>query len=185
MILRPQLEKEVVLISQDDFLLYEDSLIKIKLSSKPMVKGHVEVYPSRDVKELSELSDEEVVKLFFGASYAASALFELIGAQGTNIILNESDERLCIHVLARFENDGLNFLWSPKKFSPEELSSTAKTVKDKIDFFIWARDHPEEAAKLDKTPSLESSSDEIIKSKSNLETGEESNYLLKSLRRIP
>ena len=65
--------------------------------------------------------------MFFGASYGTTALFELLGAQGTNIILNESEEQLCIDVVARSENDGLNFLWEPKQGDPNELKDVAKS----------------------------------------------------------
>ncbi len=170
----------------DSLLLYEDALMKISLSSQPMVKGHVEVRPVREVSFLGDLTDEEVTHLFFGASYAASALFELVGAQGTNMILNESDDQLCIHVLARFENDGINFLWQPNKASPEDLSSSAKDIKDKIDYLLWAKENPEAAAKSKQGPSIDSKPAKVIKSETDEKTGEKKvNYLLRSLRRIP
>ena len=170
----------------DSLILYADSIMSISLSSNPMTKGHVEVRPVSKAKSIQDLPDDEVVHLFFGASYAASALFELIGAQGTNMILNESENQLCIHVLARFENDGLNFLWQPNKASPEELSSTASSIKDKIDYVLWAKDHPEEAKKSKEGPKLSKGATQTIKVEVDEKTGDEkTNYLLKSLRRIP
>lgn len=171
---------------REDFLIYEDSLIKMHLSSSPVAKGHIEVRPVSQAKTLLELNDDEVAHLFFGASYAATALFELVGAQGTNIILNESDDQLCVNVIARMEGDGLNFLWKPNQGNPQELAGVAKSVKDKIDYVIWARDNPEEAAKANKGPSISSGPTQTIKQETDKDTGEEKiNYLLKQLKRTP
>jgi diadenosine tetraphosphate (Ap4A) HIT family hydrolase len=171
---------------REDFILYEDSLIQMHLSSSPVAKGHIEVRPVKKSKVLQDLSDDEVTHLFFGASYAATALFEMVGAQGTNIILNESDDQLCVHVIARNEGDGLNFLWQPTKGNPQELAGVSKSIKDKIDYFVWARDNPKEAAKTKKGPSVSSSPTETIKPEIDKETGEEKiNYLLKHLQRVP
>lgn len=171
---------------RQDFLLYEDSLIAMHLSDQPAAKGHIEVRSKVDGKSLTDLDDDALTHLFFGASYAATALFELVGAQGTNIILNEGDEELCVHVIARNEGDGLNFLWQPTKGNPQELSSVSKSLKDKIDYVLWARDNPEEAVKAKKGPSVSSAPVKTIKSEVDEETGEEKvNYMLRHLRRIP
>jgi diadenosine tetraphosphate (Ap4A) HIT family hydrolase len=171
---------------REDFLLYEDAMIRMHLSSTPSSQGHIEVRPVKKCTNLSELEDDEITHLFFGASYAATALFEMIGAQGTNIIINENEEQLCVNVIARKENDGLNFLWKPKQGNPTELGNTAKEIKDKIDEIKWEKENPEEAAKNKKGPGTDIKSSEVIKEETNSETGEKkTNFLIESLRRIP
>lgn len=171
---------------REEFILYEDDLIKMHLSSNPVAKGHIEVRPVADVKTLQDLDDDSVAHLFFGASYAATALFELVGAQGTNMILNESDQQLCVHVIARTEGDGLNYLWQPQKGNPQELSGVSKSLKDKIDYVLWAKKNPEEAAKAKGGPNISKAPAKSIKTEINEKTGEEKiNYLIKHLRRIP
>ena len=125
------------------------------------------------------MDDNTVEHLFFGASYAATALFELIGAQGTNIIMNENNEQLCVHVLARNENDGLNFLWQPNKADPAQLKDISKQIRDKADILIYNKDNPQgDSSSAPK--SVSSKPLTFIKP----EEGKD-NYLLKSLRRIP
>jgi diadenosine tetraphosphate (Ap4A) HIT family hydrolase len=160
------------------WLLYEDALIQIRLSEHPMSKGHIEVLPVKDVCNMSDLSDDEMQHLFFGASYAATALFEFLGAHGTNIILNESDSQLIVHVIARFQGDGLDYLWEPKPSSPEDLKDTAKSIRDKVDYELWVKENPQKAneGSSEKTQEVLSSPDSGKK---------EENYLLRSLRRIP
>ena len=171
---------------REEFLLYEDSSMQMHLSSNPVAKGHIEVRPVAKANTLQELSDDDISHLFFGASYAATALFELVGAQGTNIILNESDDQLCVHVIARKEGDGLNFLWQPQKGNPQELSGVSKSIKDKIDYVVWARDNPKDAAKAKQGPSTSTGPTQTIAQEVDEETGEEKvNYLLRHLRRVP
>ena len=110
--------------------------------------------------------------LFFGASYAATALFELANAQGTNIILEEHDVR--INVVARSQDDGLNFLWEPKQGNPQEIQSVAKSIKDKIDVNQWKKDNPSKKDTPKKEP-------EAIEETSV----DKPNFLLKSLNRVP
>ena len=172
---------EVTLMSK--WVLFEDALIEIALSEKPMCKGHIEVRPKKEAKAMSDLSDEEISHLFYGASYAATALFELMGAHGTNILVNEDDNQLCVHVLARAEGDGLNFLWEPKQADPSDLKDAASSIKDKLDYELWAIKNPEKAAK--KNSPVQSAPAEVISADSSEDKDGNVNYLLKSLRRVP
>ena len=165
------------------WVLFEDTLIEVALSEKPMCKGHIEVRPKKEVKSMSELSDEEMNHLFYGASYAATALFELMGAHGTNILVNEDDTQLCVHVLARAEGDGLNFLWEPKQADPAELKDAASSIKDKLDYELWAIKNPDKAAK--KGATVQAPSADVISADKSEDKDGKVNYLLKSLQRIP
>ncbi len=152
--------------------LYEDDLIMMSLAENPVCAGHIVVEPKEKFEDIQSLSDDLMTHLFFGASYAATALFELANAQGTNIILEEHDVR--INVIARDQNDGLNFLWEPTQANPQELQSLAKAIKDESDVAEWKKDNPSSAG----TPAKK----EVIK----LEEEEgKVNYLLRSLQRIP
>ena len=159
--------------------LYKDPLSSIALSLSPMAKGHLTVHPARaDVKKIEELDDKELEHLFYCSSYAATGLFELLGAHGTNIILNEDEDILTVDIISRMQDDGLNFLWEPSEMSQPELSDSAKKLKDAVEHLIWERDNPEEAKKA-KAPKQEMKIEEIKEEEGKV------NYLLKSLRRIP
>ncbi len=165
----------------DNFLIYEDPLIRMHLSENPVVRGHIEIRPVQEAKTLQELDDGIVEHLFFGASYAATALFELVGAQGTNILLTESEDQLCINVLARSENDGIDLMWPPTKGNPAEIQEAASKIKDKADVLLYRRDNPDgDKPSSPSAPPPSISPSQVIKE----EEGKE-NYLLKSLNRIP
>ena len=168
--------------------LYADDYTSLVLSGRPVSKGHMIVSPTDgNKKTLGELSDEECDMLFYGASYGATAIFEFLKAQGSNIILTEDDGPLKVNVIARNEGDGIDLMWQGKQADPNELQDVAKKMKDAIDYEVWAYDNPEEAAKAGKPK--EPKAAETINAdeeESEDEDGEKKvNYLLKSLRRTP
>ena len=147
-------------------LVYEDPVAKIVLAGK-CSNGHLQITPIKKAKHLHDLSDEEVEHLFKLASLSATLLFEGLGAQGTNIITNETDN-FSIDIIARSQEDGLNFLWEPKQLSPQDVESVFSQIKDKADF-------------IGHTPT-EDSSEPAPKQQQKIETD---NYLTKHLERSP
>lgn len=122
--------------------LFTDEFVRIHLASPPASKGHLLVLPKKNVSSLLDLSEQECVELFYGASYAATALFELLGAQGTNMLITNDAASVAIQVIARYESDGLSLLWEPSQPSPAELDQTASAIKDVVDELLWAKKNP-------------------------------------------
>ena len=144
-------------------LIYEDEIVKVGLPDKAATKGHLQV--STSFSSLEEMPDDIVEHLFFTSSFSATALFELLQAQGTNIIMNEG----VVDVIARIPDDGLNFLWTPTKADPAELDKVCSQIKDKTDVIG--------VEKVKKAP-LNMDDKKILKD-------DKINYLIRSLRRIP
>ncbi len=126
-------------------VIYEDEKALCILPEKGVVKGHMEIY-SKEEENVDKLSVESASHLFFVASFAATAVFEGLGVQGTNIILKSGksddnpDGTLSIHVLPRSQEDGLNetLLWKPEPPS-YDLDSVIGKIKDKT----WKISHKE------------------------------------------
>ncbi len=157
----PFLEK----IYESSPLLYEDERVLVVLAKRGMVPGHVEIYSKTEVKLIENLSEEEVVHLFYTASCAASLLFEGLKAQGTNIILKSgrSDDNpeggLVVHVLPRKEGDGLpDLCWKPRS-ADYDLDSVASKIKDRT----WKINYQEEKKKVVVETKSVSNDDEIGK----------------------
>jgi histidine triad (HIT) family protein len=149
--------------------LYEDHLLTISLAPNPAAKGHLLITPKEPLDDLQAASNDLVEHLFFASSFAATALFELAQAQGTNIILQEHPLR--VNVIARHQDDNLELLWNPTQSDPNELNALAKSVKDEVDVNEWKKNNsknnePKEVQVISKTEG-------------------KVNYLLKSLERVP
>ncbi|MFH1134056.1 MAG: HIT family protein [Nanoarchaeota archaeon] len=116
-------------------LIYEDEDLLVFLDPAPVVPGHMVVAPKNPYTILEEVPDWLVGKLGEVANKASTAAFEVFGAKGTNIIMHngtvagQEHPHVCINVIPRFDNDGLNFLWKPKQLTEEEMSTVELTLK--------------------------------------------------------
>lgn len=129
-------------------LLYEDSLCGVYLADPPVTLGHIKIIAKREGL-LEELTDEQVERLFVLANVCASALFEMLGAQGTNIIFDEwirernVSKHAIIHVIARFQEDGMSYMWQPKQMQDAELGELQKKIKHKTIFINMKEKRPQ------------------------------------------
>lgn len=100
-------------------VVYQDEKCVVVASETPQSIGHLEVFPKEETS-YENLSYESSAHIFYVASYAATALFEGLQAQGTNIILRTgscADHKgdCKIHVIARYEGDNLDLIPMPGK----------------------------------------------------------------------
>lgn len=143
-------------------VIYEDNEVFAYLSDRPATKGHIIVAPKKHIPIFEVIPDELLSKLFLAANRLSTVLFEALGALGTNIIVHngipagQKDPHFQVNVIPRFENDGLNLAWEPKKLSEDVLGDIEKRLKAE----------PEE-----QVPELQ--------------PDDEENYLIKSLDRVP
>ena len=153
-------------------LIYEDDLVFAILHESPAVLGHVLVIPKKHAPILEELDEISAEQLFVVANKISSLLFEVLGAHGTNILINngigagQELPHLVLNVIPRKENDSLNFEWQPKKASESELKTTQSMIRTFSDNIFSGRDNlPEIKIKQEEEP--------------------EEDYLIKGLRRVP
>ena len=166
-------------------IVYEDAAVMAILSDEPTIFGHLLVFPKQHHTTLEEVDDKVTTQLFYVASYAATAIFEGLGAEGTNIIIcngKESSQRyphLVIDVLPRKTNDGLNLKWEPKKLTPEEMDNIKDKIKDKADLIKLGGGEGGEGGE----PAASKTTSESLES--NELAYDEENYLLRHIKRIP
>ncbi len=114
-------------------IVYEDDAVFAFVPEKPMSKGHIKVYPKNDHNNMEDMSDDMVEHIFYTASYSATTLFEVLKAQGTNILALSGDlgddEPFHIDIISREADDGINFMWQPKQLQPKEMDDVENTLK--------------------------------------------------------
>lgn len=160
------------LLTEKERILYEDDVVAAVLVKNAAIKGHIKIIPKTPVKSIEELSEDELERIFYTASYAATLLFETIGAQGTNIITNE-DDGFSMDVIARMPDDGLDFQWEPKQLPTSDLDSALSGIKGSI---LVPGDEKDE--EVSNPPPMPDQPEDII-------TDQEDNYLIKQIIRIP
>jgi histidine triad (HIT) family protein len=121
---------------------YEDDEVLVFMDNAPFNVGHSLVIPKKHYAFLTEMSDEEVTRLFTVTSKVVKAIFRAVKADGVNIA--QSNGRAAsqdifhvhIHVVPRFEGDakeGFGFFPPRKHMSNEELEETAHQIGRALD----------------------------------------------------
>jgi len=146
-------------------MIYEDRLVTVDFAPNAAATGHILVTPRKKVQALAELSPEESAHLFLVASYTAAILFQGIQAEGTNIITQEG-KQLIVHVIARKQDDGIDFQWTPLNIDEGSMGDAEEKIKDKA-FYVGKSQVTETGESPDEQPP------------NNPEDGE--NYLIKHL----
>ncbi|MBW3015690.1 HIT family protein [Candidatus Woesearchaeota archaeon] len=154
-------------------VLYADEIAVAVLNPKPAVPGHIIVIPKKHYTILEDVPENELEHLFTVANKLGSLVFEVLGANGTNIVVNNGVEasqevpHFAIHVIPRKEGDGLDFRWKAEQAKPDDLEETELFLKDGL-------------SGKEPVEKEEETADEVEK----IEGGKD-NYLIKQLERIP
>ena len=157
--------------------IYEDDKVVAILDESPATYGHVLVMPKEHYPIIEQVPDFIISHAFIIANKISVALFETLKAQGTNIIVNngiaagQESAHFMINVIARRENDGLNFQWTPKQLSEEEMSTIELQLKEQTKSIGEFQKEKEKPIEMEE--------------KAKKIAAEEENYLIKRMRRIP
>lgn len=124
------------LIEKKANMVFEDEKTFVMMSPQPVSPGHVVVLPKKHAPILDAVPDLVAGDLFKVANKVCVAVFETLGAHGTNILVQngtaagQKHNHAMVHVVPRMENDGLKIGWEPKKVSEEELSTMELRLKE-------------------------------------------------------
>ena len=162
--------------------LYEDQLVLVELPEKLATAGHLRVVLKKSVSSLAELSNHEREHAYYAATFAASVLFETLGAVGTNIVVHDGVKPLALDVIAQTEKESVNLLWEPQTIPENEMKELAAKIKDKCDY-IGVPKKSKEPLQLDKVEKIDEKSIEKKEETEKKENVEEENKKYKILKK--
>ena len=116
--------------------IYEDELVIAVLDVNGANPGHCFVMPKNHYPIIEQVPDIEIGRLFQVSNKISSAIFESLGAQGTNIFVangipaGQTVAHFTINVIPRKDNDGINLQWQPRQLSEEEMSTVELKLKE-------------------------------------------------------
>ena len=157
--------------------LFEDDKAAVVPSKNPASRGHVLVMPKEHFTILEQIPDFLAGHLFSIANKASTAIFETLRVNGTNIIIEngiaagQKIAHFSINVIPRSENDGIGFIWQPIQVSDDEMSSAELQLKE----------HTKNVGAFQK----EEKKVIEVNDREEVMPGDEEDYLLRQLRRIP
>lgn len=115
--------------------LYEDEDFRVILDLGPASKGHALILPKSHAANIYELSDELAAKAMILAKKMAAAMTEALHCDGFNIVQNNGEAagqtvfHFHMHLIPRYNNDGVGLTWIPGTLSDEDREEILKKVK--------------------------------------------------------
>ena len=116
--------------------IYQDEYLKAIMDRYPCGKGHVIIMPKRHVADIYGLNYEEAAALIPLAQKIADKMRDsLVGMKGLNLLQNNGKaagqvvDHFHLHLLPRYENDGIKFGGKPTDPPLEELERVAGLLK--------------------------------------------------------
>lgn len=157
--------------------IYEDELVMAVLDVNGATPGHCFVIPKSHYPIIEQIPDIEIGRLFQVSNKISSAIFESLGAQGTNIFVangipaGQTVAHFMINVIPRKENDGINLQWQPKQLDEEEISTIELKLKE----------HTKNIGYFEK----EEKKPRVLAPKPTAFSEEEEEYFVRQMRRLP
>ena len=118
--------------------IYEDDKLLAVLDIRPATAGHVLVLPKKHYSVLGQMNETETGQLFAVVNKIASLLFEILHAEGTNILVasgpaaGQTVDHVIVHVIPRFKDDGLQLAWEGKDVGEEKLNKILEQLKGQV-----------------------------------------------------
>ncbi len=118
--------------------VYEDEDFRAILDIAPAHKGHVILLPKQHADNLFAVSDDVAAKALPIVRKIALAVKEATGCDGINILQNngtaagQSVFHLHIHIIPRFEGDGILPVWPQGEYADGEAAVLAEQIRSKM-----------------------------------------------------
>ena len=118
--------------------VYEDDDVLAIMDINPANKGHVLVIPRKHYETYLDLPDEIAAKMGKASKKVAQGVLKAAEVEGFNILNNNKKvagqivPHVHIHIIPRYEADGVDMSFSQKEYSEGELKSFADKIKRAI-----------------------------------------------------
>lgn len=117
------------------YVVYEDDLFIAFLDRYPTNPGHVLISPKRHTDDVFGLTEEEAIALMPIAQKIANKIKKEINPHGLNLVQNNGKAagqvifHYHLHIIPRYEGDGVIFKATPNDPSSEEFEQMLARLK--------------------------------------------------------
>lgn len=114
--------------------LFEDELCIVTLDINPVKKGHALVISKKQYPTISQCPDDVLGHMMGIVKMMDAKMRKALSCDGTNILINNSPAsgqeipHLHIHVIPRYDNDGLKFGFSKESYVEGEMVTYGKRL---------------------------------------------------------
>ncbi len=110
--------------------VYENGKMLAFLDINPVNKGHLLLIPKEHYPFMSDVPDELLGELFVRAKSLMKTLKKALEADFVvESVVGLDVSHFHIHIIPRYNGDGLANFWPTKKYAPEEIKKYADKIK--------------------------------------------------------
>ncbi len=117
-------------------ILYEDDDFQVILDNSPATKGHAILITKKHYSNVFEMDSEIAGKLFPLVLKVANVMKDELNCSGFNLLQNNGKDagqtvfHFHLHLIPRYEDDGVNFTWGRYDYADGQASEIAKKISD-------------------------------------------------------
>lgn len=118
--------------------IFESNEFRVILDKFPSGKGHTLIMPKEHFENVYDIDGETAGKMFALATVVAKSLKKVLNCDGMNILQNNGEVagqtvmHIHLHLIPRFDGDGIDFHWKTKQFSDDELEALVEEISKEI-----------------------------------------------------
>lgn len=118
--------------------IYENSDFRVILDVAPANRGHALIIPKEHFKDIFDIDAVTAGKLFSLATEVARAMKSVLHCDGLNIVQNngliagQTVFHFHLHLIPRYEGDGIKLTWEQHESDSADLQELAKEIRKKI-----------------------------------------------------
>ena len=118
------------------FTLFEDDLVIAMVCPEPIAPGHLVVVPKKHHPILESVPDAVVRRMMVVANKLSMAVFEAVGAQGTNLLIQnglpagQTQPHCQVAIIPRREGDNIQLEWKPGNVSDDDSGKAEVYLKE-------------------------------------------------------
>lgn len=116
-------------------IVREDERTVAFMDIAPGTKGHCLVIPRAHAADLAEIPPDDLAACALAAQDLAQRALDRLGADGVNLLNScrpaafQTVFHFHVHVIPRYEGDGLRLPWTPAPADPVELQEAAAALR--------------------------------------------------------
>lgn len=116
--------------------IYEDDIVKVILDAGPASRGHALILPKDHADDMFDIDEDSAAHIFRVANKVAKAMKKTLNLDGMNILQNngpiagQTVFHFHLHLIPRYEDDGIRLTWKPGSVTDEEKSAIIAEIKE-------------------------------------------------------
>ncbi|MGE4215019.1 MAG: HIT family protein [Anaerotignaceae bacterium] len=118
--------------------IFENEEFKVILDRFPSNQGHVLIMPKQHCDNIFDIDPDKAGRLFSLAVKIAGVMKKSLGFTDMNIIQNNGEiagqtvPHFHMHLIPRYENDGVQVKWAQLDLTDEQIETVRKKIADNL-----------------------------------------------------